>query len=125
MPSFGPKSKQCRAELHPDLQRVVDRAIKKIDFSIICGRRGEKEQEEAFTKGNSKAHFGQSPHNKSPSAAFDFVPVPCDWDNLEAFRKVVDVIKECAKEEIVHINCGIDWKKFADSPHIELDGWES
>ena len=118
--SFGKKSLEKRSQLHSDLQKVVDEAIKHIDFSIICGHRGEEEQNEAFKSGASKLVYPNSKHNMEPSDAFDATPYPCDWSDIPSFQRLADIIKQAAETTGVKIIWGGDWKTFKDYPHFEL-----
>ena len=95
--------------------------IEQIDCSIICGYRGYKDQEKAFNKGTSLAHFGQSKHNKSPSMAVDVLPYPFKgWDDLEQFDRLAEVVKRTADDMNIKIKWGGDWSRFADFPHWEI-----
>ena len=98
-----------------------------MDFTVICGHRGEMEQNAAYKLGNSKLKFPRSKHNKVPSLAFDFIPFPFrGWNNKEDFIKVANFIKGVAatlkhEGKIDHeIEWGGDWKSFSDLPHIQL-----
>ena len=120
MYNFGKKSLEKISELHPDLQKVCHEAIKHIDFSVICGHRGEKEQNEAYEKGNSKLKYPNSKHNNQPSNAFDATPYPCDWNDINLFMELAVVIKKAAETVGVKISWGGDWDSFKDYPHFEL-----
>ena len=124
MPSFGKKSLKILDQLHPDLKLLCMEAIERIDFSLICGTRNKEEQEEAWLKGNSKAHYGQSPHNFEPALAFDLTPYPCDWNNIESFKRVAEIIIECAIELDIDITWGGNFTNLKDYPHIELTNWK-
>lgn len=54
--------------LSPAMQQYYQKFIKQckaehLDVILICTDRNQHDQEEAFTAGYSKAHFGQSAHN--------------------------------------------------------------
>ena len=117
---FGKISAKRKSECHIDLQKVLDMAIKEYDFTILCGHRGEAEQNKAFKEGNSKLKFPNSKHNKSPSLAVDIAPYPIDWNNIDRFRELSIIIKRCAKEAGIKITWGGDWRTFKDYPHYEL-----
>lgn len=113
------------------LQRVIKEAIKDtpIDFTITCGYRGKKEQDEAFAKGFSKVKYPNGKHNKKPSKAIDVVPYPNMWESSKAeFKMLSDHILGTAKKLGIKIKWGSDWnmngrtddEKFIDSPHYEL-----
>jgi len=89
------------------------------DAHVSCCYRGEKEQEEAFLKGTSKAHFGQSAHSyalaldwfritQSGGASFDAF-----W--YKSFLKPASVA--------AGLVWGGDWS-FKDLPHVELKNWK-
>lgn len=85
MAQFSEKSKRILATCHPKLIILCDTAIRKFDFSVISGNRGEKEQNRAFATGNSHLGFPHSKHNKAPSMAVDLAPWPIDWGNTGRF----------------------------------------
>ena len=134
MPRFGKKSIENREFLCKDLKRLVDEVIKYYDFSIVCGHRDKTEQEHAFKIGTSKAHFGQSAHNCNPSFAVDVYPYPLPAkqvkgailidDNSPQWDKMVFAFKSAAKQLGIEIECGADWTKLVDKPHIEIKGWK-
>jgi peptidoglycan L-alanyl-D-glutamate endopeptidase CwlK len=128
MPSFSRISREKLATCHHDLQAVMNEAIKYTDFSIICGYRGQKEQDDAFTKGLSKLKFPNGKHNQDPSLAVDIAPYPIDWKDIKRFIELKEVIFQVAGELGIHIRWGGDWnqngssadEKFLDLPHYEL-----
>jgi peptidoglycan L-alanyl-D-glutamate endopeptidase CwlK len=130
MPKFGSRSLKARNELHPELQRVVDAAIKEVDFMLLDAQRGRAEQEKAFKAGNSKARFGQSAHNWKPAVAFDMAPSPLSWDAAK-FRPIAKTIMDCAGRLGIPIRWGADWdmdgtwkdERFLDWGHFELHPW--
>lgn len=122
MPKFGKRSKKELATAHPDLQRLFNAVIEKIDFAVICGHRGHADQDKAFAEGKSKLKWPNSKHNKVPSLAVDCVPWPLDWDDHARFRVLADIVKDTAKQMKIQVECGIDWKKFPDAPHYQMPG---
>ena len=54
MPNFSNKSKMMLEECHPDLQKVLNEAIKYIDFTIVEGARTEEQQLKYYMTGKSK-----------------------------------------------------------------------
>lgn len=136
MPSFGQKSKDKLKTCHPDLQRVMEEAIKEYDFTVIYGQRSVEEQFELYKKGrefkdgqwvkvgatvtNLDGKTKKSMHNYSPSLAVDIAPYPIDWNDLKRFKEMADVVKKAAEKLGVKIAWGGDWKSFKDYPHVEL-----
>jgi peptidoglycan L-alanyl-D-glutamate endopeptidase CwlK len=120
MPHLSPSSLKYLAECHPDLQKVAKECIKTFDFRVICGHRGKAEQDRVVREGKSKAKWPTSKHNSKPSRAFDAVPEPVDWKNIERFRTMADHMKLAAKRVGVKITWGGDFKTFFDGPHFEL-----
>jgi peptidoglycan L-alanyl-D-glutamate endopeptidase CwlK len=136
MPAFGKRSLNHRSTLDTRLQEVVDEAIKLYDFSIICGHRGEDEQNKLFEQGRSQVQFPGSKHNVSPSLAFDVMPYRPGteiWDisDPEVIREwyfMAGLILGIAKEKGIPLRWGGDWNKnyqfgderFIDLPHFEL-----
>lgn len=119
MYTFGKKSLDRLNTCHPDLILIMNELIKEMDVSILCGERGEKEQNEAYKKGNSKLKYPQSKHNKSPSLAVDVAPYPIDWNNIERFNEMCDKIEEIANRLNIRVRMGRDFS-FKDYPHVEL-----
>ena len=134
MPSFGKRSLGCRAECDPRLQAIADEAIKRIDFGVIVGSRSNADQQIAYEKGLTKLGPGLSPHNQTPSKAFDFIPSPftdADWKNFDRFKEVAAVLCQVAAELNIPVRWGGTWSNrpaqdapahFCDSDHFELHG---
>jgi len=126
MPKFSARSLKNLEQCHPLLQLLMYEAIKVTDFSVICGFRGEQEQNEAYARGNSKLKWPQSKHNQTPSLAVDIVPYPVDWNDERRFRTLGTVVKEIwaqlpeEKKAGWSLSWGGDWKTFKDFPHFEL-----
>lgn len=119
---FGKKSLERLSQCDPRLQKLCQALIEKSDFdlTITCGYRGKEEQEEAFAKGNSKAHFGQSKHNFLPSKAVDICPFPINWDKNDIrWHKMISSAYELARQQGIKIRSG-KFFAFEDYPHIEL-----
>lgn len=128
MPSFGATSKANLATCHPDLQRVLNEAIKYVDFSVTCGFRNQADQDKAFAEGKSKLKWPNGEHNKQPSRAADVAPSPCDWNDAEAFTLLSGIIYGVACMMGIRMRLGSDWDmdlnikehSFKDRPHVEL-----
>lgn len=150
MPVFGARSKLHLGEAHPYLQRVLLEAIKHFDYSIIQGYRGREEQEVAFRKGFSKAHFGSSAHNYKPCLGVDCIPYPfkdSEWEDDAIFKTMSDHLfsaaETCRQNGMIPktnlktgkpllFRWGGDWHMDGtkttndewDQPHFELHPWQ-
>lgn len=105
MAIFGRRSRQRLENVHPDLVRVLNAAIKIVDFTIIFGYRSEEEQARLYARGRTVpgdvvtwAPPGRSKHNREPSEAVDIAPWPIDWEDTWRFGFVAGVIQLKADE---------------------------
>lgn len=115
--------------IHPDLRRVMDRALQEspVDFIVIEGLRTKERQKELFDQGFSKTM--NSRH--LTGHAVDIWPVDPDTGKAangrdgkrmwELYRQIAPAVKEAADDLDVEIVWGGDWRKFKDGPHFELD----
>lgn len=130
MPSLSKASLEKLAQCHPDLRKLVAEVIKHYDVTVICGYRGEADQEEACRTGHSKVHFPNSKHNQMPSLAVDIIPFPVDWNDRHRFYYLAGIVKACAGQLGIRVRWGGDFNQdsnfkndsFVDLPHYELVG---
>lgn len=117
---LGPRSLLNLRGVHPDLVRVVRRAISisDIDFTVIEGLRSPARQEELFAKGATKTMRSRHIHGFAVDIA-PYVAGSIRWD-WPLFDKIEEAMKKAAKLENVQITWGGDWKSFKDGPHWEL-----
>lgn len=123
MPQFGRRSIDRLHTCHKDLQDIMHEAIQFVDFTVICGFRGEKAQNEAFKLGNSKAVWGESKHNASPSRAIDIAPWVdngVNWNNKEDFNFLATIVLDVAARQGIPIKWGGHFNGFYDGAHWEL-----
>lgn len=118
---FGTKSEQRLAGIHPDLARVVRRALElsPTDFAVIEGLRTKDRQAELVAKGASRAM--NSRH--LTGHAVDIAPViggEIRWD-WPAFSPIIEAMRSASLELGVRVIHGADWITFKDGPHHELD----
>lgn len=108
--------------IHPDLRRVMDRALQEspLDFIVIEGLRTTERQRELVAQGasrtmNSRHITGHAvdllPIGRDGRAAFD-------WP---LYDKLAPAVKAAAEAEGVALVWGGDWKSFRDGPHFELE----
>lgn len=119
---FGSRSLKNMQGIHPDLRRVLDRALKDspLDFSVIEGLRTLERQKQLVASGASQTL--NSRH--LTGHAVDLLPVGPDGKGAfdwPLYNQLGPAVKAAAEAEGVAIVWGGDWKKFKDGPHFELD----
>ena len=137
MYKFSKRSRDNLSTASENLQKLFNEVIKEIDCTVICGHRSPEEQFELYKKGRVNKDFKwivvdkskvvtnidgrakKSNHNYLPSRAVDVVPYPLDWNDLNAFKKLGEVVKRKAKELGIKISWGGDWQTLKDYPHYE------
>lgn len=102
------------------IQKVMLLAATRANFIVTCGHRNQVDQLAAFKSGASKKLFPMSRHNSYPSEAVDISPLPIDWSNIEAYKALAVIVKECAQELGVTLEHGGDWPHLQDWPHWQL-----
>ena len=128
MYKFSESSKEKLGSCHPDLQKLFNEVIKYYDCTVICGHRGEKEQNEAYEKGFSKLKWPHGKHNSIPSNAIDVLPFPLDWQDKDKHIHFAGYVKAFADIMGIKIRWGGDFNQdgnlhndsFLDRPHFEL-----
>ena len=120
MPKFSKSSKDKLKTCDSRLQELFNEVIKYIDCTIVCGHRGEEEQNSAYLNGFSKLKFPKSKHNKLPSLAVDVIPYPTGYEDIEMFQELADVVFDLAGRLKIRVRWGGGWKKFVDKPHWEI-----
>lgn len=117
MPAFGKKSRARLDTCHRDIVNVLEDVIPHYDFTVIWGRRGEQEQNEAYRLGNSTKKWPNSKHNTKPfelSRAVDIAPWHVDrphirWNAEREFIQLSGYILQAAAELDVLMRFGGDW----------------
>ena len=120
--TFGSRSTKNMNGIHPDLRRVLDKALQDspLDFVVIEGLRTKKRQQELF---DSKASQRLDSRHITGHAV-DLLPIgpngkpAFDWP---LYNQLGPAVKKAAVELGVELDWGGDWKKFKDGPHFELD----
>jgi len=130
VPSFSGPSKKRLSTCDKKLQTLFNEVVKHFDCSVLCGHRGEEEQNKAYKAGNSQKQFPHGKHNKLPSNAVDVAPYPIDWDDRERFQYFAGFVLGTAKQLNINIRYGGDWdsdndlkdNNFDDLVHFEIKG---
>lgn len=112
--------------VHPDLVRVVKRAIEitPIDFGVTEGLRTVEKQKQYVGEGKSTTMKSRHlPQDDGYSHAIDLycrdTMGKVTWEH-KWFRLVVQAMFTAAIELGVQIRAGGLWRTFLDSPHFEL-----
>ena len=128
MPKFGSTSKKRLSTCEKDLQLLFKEVVRGFDCTIVCGYRGEKDQNEAYERGNSKVKYPHGRHNANPSRAVDVAPYPIDWSDRDRFNYFAGYVKGIASQMGIDVIWGGDWdndtdlkdNSFDDLVHFEL-----
>jgi peptidoglycan L-alanyl-D-glutamate endopeptidase CwlK len=121
MYTLGPRSKQRLKGVHPDLVKVVERAIEisTIDFTVLEGLRTPERQKALLEAGASQTL--NSRHITGHAVDLGaWVDNQVDW-SWPLYHKIAAAMKDAAKQEGVSIVWGGDWRTFKDGPHFELN----
>ncbi len=128
MPTFSAVSRSKLYTCKSPLIAIFTRVVSSFDCTILCGNRGETEQNEAFHRGLSKLKFPLSKHNTNPSSALDAAPYPIDWNDINRFYFFGGYVRALAQDMGHPIRWGGDWdgdtqvkdQTFNDLVHYEL-----
>jgi len=132
---FSQRSLSRLQTCHPDLQLLMVEALGDpecpCDMSVLCGYRGEEEQNAAYASGASKLKFPQSRHNQTPSLAVDVAPyingaISWDWEHYHPLAEHIKATwQRLEQRELTtgnhSLSWGGDWTSFKDGPHWQLD----
>ena len=127
MPHFGSKSQERLIKVHPDLRRVLNSAIKEVDFTVVWGYRNEETQDQMYADGATKLPWPMSNHNTKPSRAVDIVPYPALYDaTYEEFYELAAYMFEAAMDLEIRIMWGGHWKNYTGQGDMDRDWahWE-
>jgi peptidoglycan L-alanyl-D-glutamate endopeptidase CwlK len=120
---LGRRSKGRLKGLHPDIVKVVYRAIEisEVDFTVLEGLRSLTRQKMLLKTGKSKTMNSRhlNGHAVDLGAWVDGT-VKWDWP---LYHKIASAMKKAATEYGIDLEWGGDWKGFPDGPHFQLS-WE-
>ena len=138
---FSALSRSRLKGVHPDLIRVVDRALmlSSVDFMVIEGVRTPERQRALYAQGRTKpgrivTWTRRSLHLVQADGfghAVDLAPYPLDWEGPARFPKfdaIARAMFAAADDLNVAVRWGADWDRDgrprergeSDSPHWEL-----
>jgi peptidoglycan L-alanyl-D-glutamate endopeptidase CwlK len=118
--ALGARSLARLDGLHPDLVRVVKRAIgiTPVDFTVLEGLRTLARQRQLVKAGASQTMNSRHLTGHAVDlGAYVAGSVRWDWP---LYYKIAAAVKEAAKLEGVPIEWGGDWQRFKDGPHWQL-----
>lgn len=114
------RSKRRLQGVHPDLVKVVERAIQITDndFTVLEGLRTKARQAELVASGASQTMNSRHITGHAIDlGAYVAGQVRWDWP---LYDKIAATMKKAAAEVGVPIEWGGDWKSFKDGPHFQL-----
>lgn len=118
--TLGHRSKQRLKGVHPDLVKVVERAIKftAVDFAVLEGLRTPDRQKALVEAGASQTLNSRHLTGHAVDlGAWVGDEVRWDWP---LYHKIAAAMKDAAKQVDVPIEWGGDWRNFRDGPHFQL-----
>lgn len=121
---LGNRSKERLEGVHPDLIKVVERAIEitEQDFTVLEGLRSITRQKALKLRGASTTL--RSRHLTGHAVDLGaYVDGEVRWD-WPLYYTIADAMKQAALELKVDMEWGGDWKSFPDGPHYQLS-WKT
>ncbi|WP_427792273.1 M15 family metallopeptidase [Brevundimonas diminuta] len=115
------RSRERLKGVHPDLVRVVERAIQLtgVDFMITEGLRTPARQAELKRAGASQTLNSRHLTGHAVDVAA-WVDGDVRWD-WPLYPRIASAFKQAARELNTPIIWGGDWPRLRDGPHFELD----
>lgn len=114
------RSKRRLVGVHPDLVKVVERAIQitDTDFTVLEGLRTKARQAQLVASGASQTMNSRHITGHAVDlGAYVAGQVRWDWP---LYNKIAETMKKAATEVGVNIEWGGDWTSFKDGPHFQL-----
>ena len=118
--SLSQKSKDRLSGVHPDLIKVVNRAIEvtTCDFAVLEGVRSLARQEQLIKAGASQTM--KSRHLTGHAVDLGaYVNGSVRWD-WPLYNQLAGAMKKAAAELKVSLEWGGDWTTLKDGPHFQL-----
>lgn len=118
--SLGPRSIARLKGVHPDLVRLVERAIEitTVDFTVLEGLRTLERQKALVAAGAS--HTMKSRHLTGHAVDLAaWVDDQVDW-SWPLYDKIAVAMKTASSQLKVPVEWGAEWVSFKDGPHWQL-----
>ena len=118
---FSQRSRNNLEGVHPDLVRVVERALEltRVDFAVIEGLRTKERQRKLYAARATRTMNSRHLTGHSVDLA-PWIDGTIRWD-WPPFYKIAEAMTEAAEELGVALIWGGSWTHFKDGPHFELD----
>jgi peptidoglycan L-alanyl-D-glutamate endopeptidase CwlK len=117
---LGKRSQERLVGVHPDLVRVVERAITltTVDFTVLEGLRTSERQAQLVKAGASQTMNSRHLTGHAVDlGAWVGGQVRWDWP---LYHKIAKAMKMAASDLEIAIEWGGDWQSFPDGPHWQL-----
>jgi len=117
---LGSRSKKRLEGLHPDLVKVVERAIElsEVDFTVLEGLRTITRQQKLVRAGASTTL--RSRHLTGHAVDLGaWVNNTVSW-HWPLYYKIADAMMRASLELEIEIEAGAYWHNFKDGPHFQL-----
>lgn len=116
---LGPRSVARLKGVHPDLVKVVERAIQlsTVDFTVLEGLRTIERQKALVDAGSSQTMNSRHLDGHAVDLGA-WVDGQVDW-SWPLYSRIADAMKRAADELEIPIEWGGDWK-MKDGPHWQL-----
>lgn len=114
------RSRERLQGVHPDLVRVVERAIARtpVDFTVLEGLRSMARQTALVEAGASQSMNSRHLTGHAVDlGAYVAGEVRWDWS---LYDRLAEAVKAAAAEVGVPVEWGGDWSSFRDGPHWQL-----
>ena len=135
MASFGRASEAKLKMAHPDIQLVMRKAIKVIDFTIVQTVRTSAEHARYLILGKTTVAYEDSKHSLKPPEGIDIAPwfivkPHVRWEDSGTFIYTAGIIMGVGYELGIPLRWGGNWDRdeeiltdqnFDDVGHFELD----
>lgn len=118
---FSNRSEENLRGVHPDLVKVVRRALEltSIDFMVIEGKRTEARQRDLVKSGASQTMNSRHLTGHAVDCA-PLVNREIPWKDWSKFKLVADAMLRAGKELGIDVEWGGNWTSFKDGPHFQL-----
>nr|ELR5038775.1 M15 family metallopeptidase [Providencia stuartii] len=119
--NFSKRSEENLRGVHPDLVKVIRRALEltDIDFMVIEGKRNEARQRDLVASGKSQTMNSRHLTGHAVDCA-PLVNREIPWKDWSKFKLVADAVLQAGKDLDIDVEWGGNWKSFKDGPHFQL-----